>query len=187
MSLKSYIKSLRSFRVLHRYVGVSLALFLFISAVTGVLLALKKEVNVIQPATQKGVSKDLSLWKPLNELSEIAEQALHRAHKDQIGNGVDRLDVRPDKGMVKILFEQKQWEVQLDGQTGAVLSIARRHSDWIEALHDGSIISHLFKLISMNFLGIGLVFLLLSGLWLWYGPKRFRLLRKRRSHSEKKD
>jgi len=62
-----------------------------------------------------------------------------------------------------------------------VLSVARRHSDWIEQLHDGSIISDLFKLISMNFLGIGLLIMILSGLWLWYGPKKFRKM-KRRKH-----
>ena len=181
MALKTYINSLRNFRKLHRYLGIVLSILLLISALTGILLSLKKDVDLIQPPTQRGESKDLQDWKPLEELSKTAETALYQLEPSQAGNSIDRLDIRPSKGIVKVLFEQQQWEVQIDGTSGKVLSIGRRHSDWIESLHDGSIISDLFKLISMNFLGFGLIVLLLTGLWLWYGPRRFRFLRRRRS------
>ncbi len=179
MISKKYIQILRKFRKFHRYLGLSLAILLFISALTGVLLALKKEVELIQPSTQKGNSTALSNWQSLDVLAEKASQALYQAQPDQQGNPIDRLDVRPTKGIVKVLFENWQWEVQIDGQSGEVLSVAKRYSDWIEALHDGSIISDGFKLVSMNFLGIGIVFLICTGLWLWYGPKRLGLLKKR--------
>ena len=181
MALKTYINSLRNFRKLHRYLGISIAILLLISALTGILLSLKKDVDLLQPPTQKGESKNLAEWKPLEELQQIAEMALYQAEPSQAGNPVDRLDIRPSKGIAKVLFENQQWEVQIDGASGNVLSIARRHSDWIESLHDGSIVNDLFKLISMNFLGFGLICLLLTGLWLWYGPRRFRFLRRRRS------
>lgn len=180
MNLKRYILNLRKTRVWHKWLGTGLALLLFISAITGVLLALKKDVAVIQPPTIKGQNKDLSTWIPLQQIDSIAYHALVAAHPEQATNKVDRLDVRPSKGVVKVLFDQGYWEVQVDGGNGKVLSIARRHSDWIEALHDGSIISDLFKLISMNILGIGLVILLITGLWLWYGPKRYRKLKRHR-------
>lgn len=179
-NLNTYILSLRKFRVFHRWMGTTLALFLSISALTGVLLSLKKDVALIQPPTQKGQSEGLADWKPLEELSLLAQQALYTAQPDQLGNPINRLDVRPQKGMVKVLFENSYWEVQLDGQTGSTLSIAKRHSDWIEALHDGSIISDPFKLVSMNVLGWGLLFLIFTGIWLWYGPKLLRRWRKRR-------
>ena len=147
---------------------------------TGILLALKKDVDVIQPPTQKGVSKDLSSWKPMVDIARIAETALHQAEPSQASNTVDRMDVRPSKGIVKVLFEEGNWEVQVDGTSGEVKSIAKRYSDWIESLHDGSIVSDLFKLITMNILGIGLVFMVLSGFWLWYGPKRYRALRNKK-------
>ncbi len=88
------------------------------------------------------------------------------------------MDARPSKGIVKVLFKNGYWEVQVDASTGKVKSIARRHSDWIEALHDGSIVSHIFKLVSMNLIGFGLLFLIGSGLWLWYGPKLIRQRKK---------
>lgn len=160
---------------MHRWFGLSLAILLSISALTGVFLALKKEINLIQPSTQKGESTDLSSWMPLEQLQELAQAALHTNQPTQINNQVDRIDVRPNKGMIKVLFAKGYWEVQLDGKTGKVLSIARRHSDWIEALHDGSIISDGFKLVSMNVLGWGVLFLIFTGIWLWGIP---RLLRK---------
>ncbi len=115
-------------------------------------------------------------WQPLDQLANIAKEALLTQTSEQ--NEVDRIDARPSKGMVKVLFENGYWEVQVDAKSGKVLSIARRHSDWIEAMHDGSIISQFFKLISMNILGIGLLILVIAGVWLWYGPKKVRALRK---------
>jgi len=172
--LKAIVKSLRTFRVFHRWLGLSLALLLVISSVTGVLLALKKDVDVIQPPTQKGISKNLTEWKSLDEISLLATKAFHDTYPEQKENSIDRLDVRPSKGIVKVLFKKGNWEVQIDGKSGEVKSIAKRYSDWIESLHDGSIISDGFKLISMNFLGIGLLFLIVTGVWLWYGPRRVR-------------
>lgn len=179
MKLKTLIKSLRDFRVFHRWMGLTLALLLMISAVTGVLLALKKEVEIIQPPTQKGVSENLAEWKSLDEISEIAEKVLHETYPEQKENSVDRMDARPSKGIVKVLFEAGNWEVQVDGKSGEVKSVEKRYSDWIESLHDGSIISDGFKLFSMNFLGIGLLLLIGTGVWLWYGPRRIRLKKKK--------
>lgn len=93
-------------------------------------------------------------------------------------NFIDRIEARPEKGMVKVLFKEGYWEVQLDGSTGKVLSVARRHSDWIEKVHDGSIVSDFFKLVSMNVLGLGLLVLTATGFTLWFYPKRIRQLKK---------
>lgn len=142
-------------------------------------MALKKDIDILQPPTQKGVSTELATWLPMDMLAQLAQKALLEQHPAEKTNKIDRMDVRPSKGIVKVLFKKGNWEVQLDGKTGKVKSIAKRHSDWIEALHDGSIISDGFKLISMNFIGFGLIFMIATGLWLWYGPKRYRVLKKR--------
>jgi uncharacterized iron-regulated membrane protein len=92
------------------------------------------------------------------------------------------MDVRPSKGIVKVLFEKGWWEVQVDGATAEVLSIKRRNSDWIEQLHDGSIISDGFKLVSMNVLGIGLLLMIFTGWYLWYGPRKYRRLKRDRKN-----
>jgi uncharacterized iron-regulated membrane protein len=173
-------KSLRRFRSGHKIIGLVIAFLVFISAVTGVLLAFKKEADILQPPTQEGASRDLSEWKPLYELASIASKAFYDEFPEQEGNAVDRMDVQPSKGIVKVLFGKGWWEVQVDGATGEVKSIARRHADWIEQLHDGSIVSQGFKLVAMNVLGIGLLAMLATGGWLWYGPK---VVRRRKSGS----
>jgi len=174
---KSLVNSLRQFRVWHRWFGVILALLIFVSAFTGILLSLKKNVDLLQPPTQKGTTTSLEDWKSLAELVVTAEKAFLTQYP-MLNNSIDRLDVQPKKGIVKVLMKKGYWEVQIDGKTGEVLSIGQRHADWIEQLHDGSIISDGVKLIAMNVLGWGLLVMLVTGLWLWYGPKRMRKIRR---------
>lgn len=175
---KKEVQRLRNYRSYHKYIGLVLATFLLISALTGFLLGWKKDVALLQPPTQKGVSTQLQAWKSTAELAAIARNHLYLQYPEQEGNPIDRMDFRPAKGIVKVLFEKGWWEVQLDCTTGAVYSTAQRHADWIEQIHDGSIVSDGFKLISMNLLGLGLALMVLTGVWLWYGPKLVRRLRR---------
>lgn len=176
------VKSIRSFRKYHRYIGLGLAIFLLISAITGLLLGWKKDAAWIQPPTQKG-TPNLTEWLEVETLSQKAKRALTEAHPSQKDNAVDRLDIRPSRGVAKVLFEKGYWEVQIDGKTGAILSVDKRYSDFIEHIHDGSIISDFFKLISMNVLGMGLLIMVVSGWWLWYGPRLIRAQKRRSGHS----
>lgn len=182
MIRKNLVKALRKFRVLHKWIGICLASFLLISALTGILLSLKKDFDILQPPTQKGQSDDLANWKSLEELHAIAFTAANNENVI-VKNTIKRIDVRPDKGIAKVIFEDDNIEIQLDGTTGKVLSVAPRYSDWIESIHDGTIISDLFSKVSMNILGWGLVVMIISGLWLWYGPIRVRKLRKKRTNA----
>ena len=54
-------------------------------------------------------------------------------------------------------------------------------SDFVESLHDGSILDDLFGTGGEQFkagyntiMGLSLFLLTASGFWLWYGPKRLR-------------
>lgn len=177
MSTQKTVKSVRNFRKIHKWIGIILALFLLLSALTGFLLGWKKNIDLLQPPTQSGVDKTISLYRPVEELAAVSLQAV-----DSLGltaDNFDRIEYRPAKGIAKVIFDTGSWEVQVDATNLEVLSVAKRHSDWIEQIHDGSIISDLFKLISMNILGLGLVFLCVTGLWLWYGPKRIRSLKSK--------
>lgn len=176
--IEKYVKSLRSFRVWHRILGLTLLVLVLISSITGVLLAWKKNVETLQPSTQKGISKELSTWKSVDELAQIAQTELTKKYPEEVNNVISRIDVRPSKGIAKVLFKENSWEVQIDGTNGTIKSIGKRHADWIESLHDGSIINDLFKLISMNVLGFGLIIMLITGYWLWYAPKKIRAIKK---------
>ncbi len=171
---KKLVLKLRKYRKFHRIVGITVAALLLVSAVTGILLSLKKDIDLIQPPTIRGVSEVLSDWKPIHELSTIALAYLHNNVSGSSSIQVDKIDVRPSKGMAKVIFDDDSWEVQIDGVSGKILSMGKRHSDWIERLHDGSIISDNFKLVAMNALGWGVLVLIFTGAWLYYGPGVYR-------------
>ncbi len=173
---------LRISRKIHRLTGAFLFAFFFIIAVTGLLLGWKKNSGgYILPDTTKGVSKNLNDWKPVGELQENAVEILKREVSPDISTEVDRLDIRPDKGIVKFSFKEHLWEIQLDGATGELTQIGRRNSDFIESIHDGSILDYYvdtdygqIKLLYTTVMGIALLIFTITGFWLWLGPKRYR-------------
>lgn len=183
MKIKEITYSLRKYRKWHRWIGISIGVLVIISSLSGIFLALKKDIDVLQPPTQKSTAEAQDDWLPIEKLGQQATLAL-QAHTGLEEVSIDRMDVRPTKGIVKVNFEQAYWEVQVDGYSGEILSIAKRHSDWIEQLHDGSIVSDAFKLVSMHTLGLGLLVLTASGFWLWFGPRKIRSLKKNQKARE---
>lgn len=165
------VKSIRSYRQVHKTLGIFIALLVLISAITGVILAWKKNIDLLQPPTQKGETLLLGNWQPVESLAKAALIAVDSLGLTQ--ENIDRIEYRTTKGIAKVVFDTGSWEVQVDAQTLQVYSVAKRHSDWIEQIHDGSIVSDLFKVISMNIFGIGLVVLVLSGFWLWYSQRKY--------------
>jgi uncharacterized iron-regulated membrane protein len=133
--------------------------------VSGLVLQLKKEVAWIQPPTRPGSSTELSL--SFDQVLE-AVQDVPEAQVDS-WDDVDRLDVRPGKGMLKVRCRNR-WEVQLDTKTGEVLQVAYRRSDLIESLHDGSFFHASTKLCLFLPSGFVLVVLWLTGIFMFFQP-----------------
>ncbi len=119
-------------------------------------------------------------WLSSATIVSIANDTIFQIQPQIVSDGVDRLDYRPVKGIVKVLYNKGNWEVQLNATSGIVLSAGKRYSDLIEKIHDGSI-SDGVKLITMNGLGISLLFMSFSGFWLWFGPRRIKTI-KSKSH-----
>ena len=173
---------LRSFRSVHRKFGIALFAFFFIVGVTGLLLGWKKHSGgIIQAKSQQGTSADFSKWLSLQELNDIAEQVLKDSLGQDFSAEVDRIDIRKDKGIVKFNYLNHFSEIQLDGASGKVLSVNHRRSDFIEKIHDGSILDFYLKtsdgqikLFYTSLMGLGLIVFTITGFWLWYGPKRMR-------------
>ena len=173
---------IRNFRKIHRITGIFLFVFFFFIAITGLLLGWKKHSGgLIMSKSYKGTSSDLKDWLPLDSLHKNACKILHDSVSPNLPLDLDRIDVRKDKGMVKFIFESNFWGVQLDGATGKLLHIERRKSDFIEKVHDGSILDYYFgttdqqiKLVYTSVMGLGLLIFTITGFWLWYGPKRMR-------------
>lgn len=167
-------KVLRRTRRVHRWSGITLFVFFFIIGITSVLLGWKKDSDYLMPPTTRGSSTELAEWLPTDRLLGIAQKALRDSLGTAYATEIDRIDYRPGKGSIKFLFEGHFREVQLDGATGAVLSIGTRRSDLIESIHDGSIVGDTTKLVYSTVMGLATIVFTVSGFWLWYGPKRMR-------------
>lgn len=173
---------LRNFRKVHRITGACLFVFFFFVAFTGLLLGWKKHSGgLILPKSYKGTSSELKDWISIDSLHKIACAVLHDSVSKDLSLELERIDIRKDKGMVKFVFIDHYWGIQLDGATGQLLHIERRRSDFIENIHDGSILDYLFdtdkeqiKLVYTSVMGLALITFTVTGFWLWYGPKRMR-------------
>lgn len=144
---------------------------MLVSSITGLLLGWKKQVDLLQPPTKTGGSSNVADWVSYATVVRSANQALDSVQKGTVA--IERIDARPDKGIIKVVYVN-YWEVQVDGKTGKALTVAPRHADWIEHIHDGSILGEGFKLFYTNYIGWGLLIMSITGFWLWYGPRRIR-------------
>jgi PepSY-associated TM region len=184
-NIKLQAKWIRFFRWLHRKIAIFLFIFFLVISTTGILLGIKKQTGLLPPA-QKGISSDLSTWLPVDSLKTKALSFLQDSVSPTLSTEIDRIDIRPENGVVKFIFKDHFIGLQLDGTTGQLLSIEKRKSDFIEKLHDGSMLDKLFgtsndqlKVSYTVIMGLSLSILILSGLWLWYGPKYLRESRKK--------
>lgn len=163
-------------RQIHNWGSIIIAIPFAIVLVTGVLLLLKKEFGWIQPPTARGEQTGISIT--VDQILAIARTIPKAGIRTW--NDVDRLDVRPGKGMLKVRAKNR-WELQLDANTGAILQVAYRRTDLIESIHDGSFFSDYAKL--WLFLPSALVVLVLwiTGMVLFFHPRLVKAQKKRRS------
>lgn len=152
-------------RKLHRWGAIVAVAPIAVILVTGLLLLLKKEVSWIQPPTMRG-SGDT----PTVAFAEILEAAKTAPGAGIAGwEDVDRLDVRPEDGVVKVRGKNRM-EVQLDATSGEILHVGRRRSDLIESIHDGSWFYAGAKLWIFLPCAVILFGLWCSGVYLWLLP-----------------
>ena len=188
-STKKQAKIIRLFRKIHRITGAMLFVFFFIIASTGILLGLKSNSNgLILPKTQQGASSSLKNWLPIDSLHNKACEILHDSISSNLSLELNRIDIRKNNGVAKFIFEKHLWEIQLDGTTGKLLQLKKRHSDLIEDIHDGTILDTYFntsqtqiKVIYTLLMGFALLLFTITGFWLWYGPKKMRKNKQRKS------
>ncbi len=161
-------------RKVHYWAAFAISLPLLIMICSGIVLQLKKYSSWVQPSEQIGIAT-----VPTIGFEEILA-ACRNVPEAEVKTWADinRLDVRPSKGMLKV-WAKNGWEVQLDSETGAVLQVAYRRSDLIEAIHDGSWFHDKAKLLIFLPTGVILLLLWVTGMYLFILPYIVR--RRRRS------
>ena len=173
---------IRLFRKIHRWTGIFLFCFFFILALSGIFLGWKKNSSgFLLAKTYEGSSTDLATWLSVDSLQSLATDYLRQHYSKEVSTEIDRIDIRPDKGIFKFLFKENYNAVQVDAANGKLLHIEKRRADFIEHIHEGTIIDKLlglsngqFKLFYTTLMGLSLITFSITGFWLWYGPKRMK-------------
>ena len=161
-------------RKIHRIASITSALPIGIILVTGMLLLLKKQLEWVQPPTMQGSGDTMVIgWDQILTVAQGVPEAGIKSWED-----VDRLDVRPDRNLVKVRANNR-WELQIDLSTGAVLSSTYRRSDLIESLHDGSWFHDYVKTYVWVPNAVLLLTLWCTGVYLWILPRWVRARRER--------
>lgn len=161
-------------RKLHRWGAILTAVPLLVVIATGIVLQVKKDVDWIQPPTQRGAGGSPSV--PFGDVLAAAMSVPEAAIRGW--DDIDRLDVRPAKGIIKVRAKNR-YEVQVDARTADVLQVAYRRSDLIESLHDGSFFHDRAKL--WIFLPTAVILFALwgTGIYLWLLPHLAKRRRRR--------
>lgn len=161
-------------RKIHRIGAIIIALPLLIVIGTGLLLQVKKQLTWVQPPTAKGSAKTIAVsFEEILEVAKTVPEAEISSWKN-----IDRLDVRPNKGVVKVRAKNN-WEVQIDSKNLDILQVQFRRSDIIEAIHDGSWFHDAAKLWVFLPAAIILLVLWFTGVYMYFLPYLSRKLKAR--------
>lgn len=153
----------------HLWLGVVFTVALTAISITGVLLNHKRGLGLMPDVLHAPVDS-FTTALPLARLARIALAAV--PPRDSLDLGfVDRMDVRPRDGFVKVrLRDASSTEVTVDLTTGRILHVGARGDVFLEKLHSGEIFGARGVLLS-DAGAIGLVITLVTGIWLWLFPK----------------
>lgn len=163
-------------RKTHFWGAAICAIPVIIMIVTGMILQFKKESDWVQPPSMKGSGKIPTIaFATVLEAAQSVEKVGIQSWSD-----IDRLDVRPTKGIIKIRANNR-WEIQIDHQTGEVLTTAYRRSDLIESIHDGSFFHEYAKLWLFFPAAVILLVLWITGMYLFIKTLITRSKKKRKS------
>lgn len=178
---KKLVQQTRQTRSLHKKIGIILMVLVLLISISGLLLGIKDEIG-LKPPTESVNQIDPNHWISIKKIDSIGR--VYAQKQLQLDSQIDRIDIRPSKGIAKILYKKHFTELQIDIQTGAIVSVSTRADHFIERLHDGSIVDFYFtdsntsKIIYTTLISLGLLFMSISGYLLWRNP--IKIKRKKR-------
>ena len=166
----------RTLRLIHYWLTAFTLFTVAMVAVTGVLLSVKKEFDVLQPPTAEGTSPGL----PATRLDQLLVAVTAEPGRSALTwSDIDRIDVRPDDGIAKLILNDRT-EYQVDLHTLEVLQTGYRTSDFVETLHDFSVLGDWGKYLLSLPTGIALLVLWGTGAYMFVKPMLVKR-RKRRA------
>lgn len=159
----------------HLWLGVLFTVVLLVIAVTGILLNHKRGLGLM-PEVEHAPTGAFAAALPLDRLAAIAQDTVSRAAGGPPTSSdlasVDRMDVRPRDGFVKVrMRDAATTEVTVDLVSGRVLHVGARGDVFLEKLHSGEIFGGSRWVLLSDAGAVALVLTLITGYWLWLAPR----------------
>lgn len=148
-------------RKYHFYLAIIVALPWLLVSISGLMLQVRYEVPWIMPERIQTTAK-----VPVIEFTEIFEKVKKIKGIEASGwKDIWRVYVYPKDGNISVRMKNL-WEVQFNAETGDLLDLSIRRTDFIEDVHEGKWLKANFWL----FLPIHVlsIFLWLIGVYLWF-------------------
>ena len=171
-------------RLLHRKIASVLFIFFFFIAITGVMLGWKfLFTETIFENKQIKAETSMNKWMSLDSLESHAIVTLNEKINKKFEHAKN-IQIRPLKGYINFSFKGN-YDIQIDGATGKTIRIEHKNGEFIQDIHDGSIIEELLKSklglskkIYTTIMGLALLLLTVSGFWMWFKPKQMKQSKK---------
>ncbi len=151
-----------AWRKYHRIVSLFILLPFSVTLVTGLILQLRNELELIQP---KSVMMKKIEGVPLLSLEKIIKLSSHQPED------MDQVIFKPKKFHLALRLKDGT-EIQMHPQTGEILKKAKRATGLLIDLHQGSFFTSWAQSFIFLPAGLGVLFLMISGLIIY--PRRKR-------------
>ena len=160
----------RTLRKVHYWLSPFLIITVFVIAVTGSLLALKKDFDFLQAPVREGASAGL----PERTFGSIVRSVNTIVGFERLTwRDIDRIDIRPKDGIAKVILMSRA-EVQVDLMTGSATHTGYRTSDLLETIHDFSFLGGWAKYVFSFGSGIAMILMAGTGVYLFALPMLVR-------------
>lgn len=169
---------MRTAYYIHLWLGVLVTVALVTISITGILLNHKRGLGLmpdVEHSPTGAFGQSISLERMAHAALEAAPQSARGNWRpgDPVDIAlIDRMDVRPRNGLVKVRLRDKaSMEMTVDIASGKVIHVGRRGDVFLEKLHSGEAFGGLRYVILSDIAAIALVLTLITGYWLWLVPK----------------
>ena len=168
----------------HRKIASILFIFFFIIGLTGLMLGWKS-LFTKTIFDNKTIKPEASYrkWLPLDSLEKLATASLNKMTSKHYKEA-ENIQLKPSKGLITFTYKD-YYSIQVNGATGATMHVEQKLGTWIQDIHDGAIIDGMFggktgvsKSTYTTIMALSLLFLTVSGFYLWYKPKQLKRTKK---------
>ncbi|HEX2167398.1 MAG TPA: PepSY-associated TM helix domain-containing protein [Longimicrobiales bacterium] len=150
----------------HLWLGVVTTGIVLVLGISGILLNHKRPLGLM-PDVAHTPTGALENALSIAQLADAAAAAAPSA----AAAGVDRMDVRPGDGLIKVRFDDDVvTEVTVDLNDGSILHVGERNDVFLEKLHSGEIFGDNWVLLS-DLGAVAMILLIITGYWLWLFPR----------------